>query len=96
MGKINVNPGEVERVADGLKKISGEIGETSTVVAQISSEVEQGWQSQYTQTYLDELEVVRNNIGKISDRLTQNAQVLRNYAEQVREIERRNQMEFLE
>lgn len=94
MGRIEVNPAALERAAAKIKGTASDLAGTASRMNQVKDCVEQGWQSSYTGMYISELEVIKNNLNKLSDGTQELAEIMKNMAAQARRTEEENKAMF--
>lgn len=62
MADINIDPYEVRKAADELKKCASQLRDKTRTFNDIEDEIESSWKSRYTRQYLDCLENTEGNV----------------------------------
>jgi WXG100 family type VII secretion target len=92
---INVNPANLDRVANNLNNIANDAAGVKNLLSQAESNVNLMWRSRHTGMYLDEVRTVRDNMKRIENKLDSLSAALRQEASNVRKVEAENRMMFV-
>ena len=90
MAQINVNTDHLLRIASYIEDAGDDLMDYSGSMDKISSNVESAWRSTSTSTYVEELQVVKNNMSKLSKEAHDIARVIRDYVSEIKRIEQEN------
>ena len=88
MPDISADPDLLDREAKRLKQIGGEIDLVSNNVGKIIRELPNGWQSDYSSEFSNELNAQKRNIHNGASTSRSLAGLLHKIAEEIRELER--------
>ena len=94
MSMIEINPDALERSAVKVSNTASDLAELVQKVEQVKSNVESGWQSEYTSAYTMELDVLKQNLSKISNSTNEVARAMKETAVKVRQVEEENRRLF--
>lgn len=87
MADINIDPYEVRKAADELKKCASQLRDKTRAFNDIEDEIESSWKSQYTRQYLNCLENTEGNVMRTVNSLDVIAANLEKIAEAVENAE---------
>lgn len=94
MAQIHVNTEHLLRVASKLEDAGDDVMDYSKEMEGISGQVETFWKSGSTGTYVEELQIVKRNLAKLSGEADEIAKAIRSYVAEVERIERENAQMF--
>ena len=86
---MDVNVAELESVARDLKRYADDINDMKAKLHDVSGNVENVWQSQYTGSYIDSLDNTEKRLDKLSGDVVSVSNRLDSLARQIREMEER-------
>ncbi|MEG0903316.1 MAG: WXG100 family type VII secretion target [Lachnospiraceae bacterium] len=90
MARINVRPSQIEHSASRLENIADNLQAEINQLNLAKNVAESAWKSQSTSTYVSAVDVVEENISKISGQINQMAYVLKKLAADIRRVEKEN------
>lgn len=94
MARIEVAPEELEQAAVGLSRAASDICEISGRIQGVRQSVEEGWQSNYTASYTEGLEILRHNLLTLAENTQEISDMIRQTAADLRCIEEENRRLF--
>lgn len=94
MAQINVNTERLLRVAAHLEAAGEDLRDYSGSMVTVGDNVEAAWKSQSSGTYVEETQVVSNNMKKLSNEASEIARAIRNYVAELKRVEQQNASMF--
>ena len=96
MARIDVKPDKLDRIAAQITAIGSELNSSAGKLNGVHQTIESAWKSQYTPAYVQEIDVVKNNIRKIAQKSDELAQLMKKTASEIRRVEEENRRSFMQ
>ncbi len=94
MGRIDVRPDELDRMAVSLSGTAEDMQATSGRVDHVKQCVEEGWQSNYTAAYIEGLDVLKRNLQLLAESTRELSDMVRQTAADIRRVEEENRVQL--